>query len=439
MKRFSTVAIIGKPNSGKSTLFNRITRSRKAITHKTPGVTRDRMEEIASWNGVEFRVIDTGGFSLSGEDPLQGQITARIERTVAESAVVVFLVDVDTGVTTEDENLLKAFRKEREKIILAVNKVESNQDRLDANEFYSMGFNDVHFISSVHGQGIGDLLDEIVTRLPKKPQPQIVKTDLRISIVGKPNVGKSSLLNSLIGDDRHIVSEEPGTTRDTINIKLRYHDKEIILIDTAGIKRKSRTERGLDSISSLKSLQSVKDSDIVLIMLDASRNDISRQDTRIAAAAHKERKGSVLLLNKWDLLEKDNRTLGQYISKVKDAMPFLSYAPILTISALEGTRLSRIFPLCLNIQEERRKRISTSELNRCLEEALSKTPPSFYKTGTGKVYYGTQTGIEPPTFTLFVNKSTYFPRSYIRYLNNHIRNTFTFEGTAIKITLKSKE
>ncbi len=439
MKRLSTVAIVGKPNSGKSTLFNRITRSRKAITHETPGVTRDRMEETASWNGVEFRVIDTGGFSLAGEDPLQGQITSRIERTVSESSVVVFLVDVDTGITSEDENLLRALRNDREKMILAVNKVESNQDRLDANEFYSMGLGDIHFISSLHGNGIGDLLDEIVERLPKKPSPQAERTDLRISIVGKPNVGKSSLVNSLIGDDRHIVSEEPGTTRDTINIRMRYHNSEIILIDTAGIKRRSRTEKGLDSISSLKSLQSVQDADIVLILLDASRAAISRQDTRVAAAAHKERKGVVLLLNKWDLLEKDDKTLGKYVTRVREAMPFLSYAPILTVSALEGTRLSRIFPLCFRIQEERRKKIGTSELNNCLEEAVTKTPPGFYKSGTGKIYYGTQTGIEPPTFTLFVNKSTYFPRSYIRYLNNHIRNTFTFEGTAIRITLKSKE
>ncbi|MBN2069821.1 MAG: ribosome biogenesis GTPase Der [Candidatus Krumholzibacteriota bacterium] len=439
MKRLSTVAIIGKPNSGKSTLFNRITRSRKAITYETPGVTRDRMEETASWNGVEFRVIDTGGFSLSDEDPLQAQITERIQRTVLESSVVIFLVDVDTGITAEDENLLKATRMAREKIILAVNKVESRQDTVDAAEFYAMGFSEIHSISSLHGQGIGDLLDEVVLRLPRKPEPSDVTTDLRISIVGKPNVGKSSLLNALIGEDRHIVSEEPGTTRDTINLRIKYHNKDVILVDTAGVKRRSRTEKGLDVISSLKSLQSIKDADIVLMVVDASLNDISRQDTRIASVAHKERKGVIVLLNKWDLLTKDNRTLGRFITMVREAMPFLTYAPILTISATEGTRLSKIFPLCFQIQEEREKKISTSELNRIIEDAVSKNPPRFYKTGTGKVYYGTQTGSEPPSFTLFVNKSSYFPRSYIRYLNNHIRNTFTFEGTAIKITLKSKE
>ncbi len=439
MKRFSTVAIIGKPNSGKSTLFNRITKSRKAITHEMPGVTRDRMEERTVWNGVEFRIVDTGGFCLNGEDPLQSQITDRIRRTVSESAIVIFLVDVDTGLTFEDESLLRTLREDRDKVILAVNKVESNQDKLDANEFYKMGFSNIHLISSVHGHGIGDLLDEIVLRLPKKPEPREENTDLAISIVGKPNVGKSSLLNTLIGEDRHIVSEEPGTTRDAINLRMKYHNKEIVLIDTAGVKRKSRTEKGLDVISSLKSLQSIRDAEIVLIILDASRNEISRQDTKIAAAAHKAKKGVILLLNKWDLVSKDNKTVGEYVEKVRRAMPFFSYAPVLTISATKGTRVSRIFPLCFHIQEERRKKISTSELNKLLAEATSSNPPKFHKHGTGKIYYGTQTGTEPPTFTLFVNKSLYFPRSYIRYLNNQVRNMFTFEGTAIRITLKSKE
>ena len=439
MKRYSTVAIIGKPNSGKSTLFNRIIGSRKAITFETPGVTRDRMEETAVWNGVEFLLVDTGGFLLGEEDPLQPLITERIQKTVEEAELVILLVDVDTGMTAEDENLLKTFRAYRDIMIVVVNKVENAQDRIDATEFYGIGLESLHMISSLHGHGVGELMDEIVERLPKKPVPRKIVNDIRITIAGKPNVGKSSILNGLIGEDRHIVSEEPGTTRDSINLRLKYHGKDIILIDTAGVKRRSKTERGLDSISSLKSIRSVEDCDVALIVLDGSEQEISRQDTRLASVPHKAGKGIVILINKWDLVEKDEMTSTRFIRRVKETMPFIDYAPVLTISALEGTRLQKIFPLCFQIQEERKKEVQTSDLNKVIEEAVAKNPPKFFNMGTGRIYYGTQTGTEPPSFTLFVNQSSYFPRSYIRYLNNQIRKRFTFEGTSIRIHLRSKE
>ncbi len=439
MKRHSIVAIVGKPNSGKSTLFNRLVGGRKAITHKTPGVTRDRMEEFTSWNGIEFKLIDTGGFSLSTEDPLQSQITDRILKTVSEASVVIFLVDIDTGPTDEDENLIRALRDTYSKIILTVNKVESETDKWQTSEFYSLGFEKIFAISALHGTGVGDLLDEVVSRLPRKPSPGKTEDALKIAIVGKPNVGKSSLVNSLTGEEKHIVSQEPGTTRDSINIRLKYYGREIVLVDTAGVKRRSKTSRGLDSISSMKSIRSIEASDIVLVMIDVSNTDISRQDTRIASFAHKARKGIIVLVNKWDLVDKDTNTAAEYTRKVREAMPFLSYAPVLFVSATEKIRLSKIFPLCLRIEDERNKRIGTPELNKLLETAVTRNPPKFFKTGTGKIFYGTQTGIKPPTFTLFVNKSAYFPRSYVRYINNQIRNMFTFEGTAVKISLKSKE
>jgi GTP-binding protein len=439
MKNLPIVAIIGKTNSGKSTLFNRITGSRKAITHETPGVTRDRLESEASWNDVSFTLIDTGGFGFTADDPLQDSITERIVRSVESADVIIFLTDSQTGPTSEDDRLVRRFRAYRDRMILAVNKVEKEEDFLKANEFFSMGFPDIFNISALHGTGIGDLLDMVAASISKRPVGREKSEIIRVGIIGKPNVGKSTLLNALAGEDLHIVSSTPGTTRDAIEIRIQYHGREIILIDTAGVRRRSRTEKGVDAISSLKSIRSVESVDVVLVMLDASQTEVSRQDARVASIPHKERKGVIILLNKWDKVEKDSGTLLEYEKMIRNEIPFLAYAPIMSISATEGTRLSKIIPLCLHIQEERSKKVTTSRLNDLLEEAAVKNPPKFYKTGTGKVYYGTQTGINPPTFTLFVNKTSYFPRSYIRYLNNMIRKRFTFEGTAVRILLRSKE
>ena len=395
------------------------------------------MEEPAFWNGVEFTLIDTGGFAFDKDDPLQVEITQRVSKTADEADVIIFLAEVDTGPTKEDETLLKALRGIRNKILLAVNKVDNDRDSWDTADFYRLGFEKLYPVSALHGTGIGDLLDDIVSRLPRRP---LIREDspLRITIVGKPNVGKSSLVNSLVGEERNIVSEEPGTTRDAVNLRIKYHGRDLMLIDTAGIKRRSRTERGLGSISSLKSLKSMRYADIVLVTLDAS-GEITRQDTRIAGEAHKSRKGVVLLLNKWDLIERETGAYERYLSNVRESLQFLSYAPVLTISALTGLRLGRIFPLCLKIEEERNKKISTSELNTLVERIADENPPRFYKGGTGKMYYITQTGVKPPTFTLFVNKAAYFHRSYVRYINNNVRKMFTFEGTAITISLRSKK
>ena len=438
MKKQPTVAIIGKINSGKSTLFNRIVGSRRAITHKTPGVTRDTMEETASWNGREFRVIDTGGFGFDTNDLLQNSITERIERTVRNARSIILLVDVDTGPTDEDDKLLSRFRDYRDRMVLAVNKVENNQDEIDANDFYRLGFDRLFMISALHGRGVGDLLDAVTEGLPDSVNEPDIPDEVKITITGRPNVGKSSLLNALSGEDKHIVSEVPGTTRDTIDIRIKHHGRDIVLIDTAGVKRRSRTEKGLDSISSMMSIRSVEHADIVLVMLDASTGEISNQDTRMASLAHKAKKGALILLNKWDLVERQTDTFKLFEKKIREEMQFLSYAPILSISATTGMRLSRIIKVCLRIHEERNRQIATSELNRVFEDAIRKNPPKFHAGGAGKVYYATQTGVEPPTFTLFVNKAAYFPRSYIRYLNNQVRKVFTFEGTAIRISLRSK-
>jgi GTP-binding protein len=437
MKRPQLVAIVGKPNVGKSTLFNRIVGARTAITHETPGVTRDRLEEQVTWNGIPFILVDTGGFTRRDDDPLQHEIFERVKKTAEEAAVIIFLADVDTGLTVEDEELMKDLRVHQDKTILVVNKVESDSDRWSVHEFHGLGLKTIYTISALHGTGIGELLDDVVSRLPAR-SGRAEEPALRIAIVGKPNVGKSSLVNALIGADRHIISEEPGTTRDVINLRLRYHGNEIVLVDTAGIKRRSRTEKGLHSISSMKSLRTIKAADIVLVVIDAS-HDISRQDVRIAAAAHKERKGIVIVINKWDMVGTGAGTFERFVEKIRDKAPFLPYAPVLSVSALTGLRVSKIFPLCLSIQVERTKHIPTSELNRLIEQITKENPPKYYGGGTGKVYYATQTGTSPPAFTLFVNKASYFPRSYRRYINNRIRKRFTFLGTAVKLALRSKE
>ena len=435
MKRLPIVAIVGKPNSGKSTLFNRITGTRTAITHASPGVTRDSLQMEVDWNGTRFELVDTGGYISHEGDFIQKKIKERIKEKAKNSAVIIFLVDVDTGITDDDDKLMRELREYRDRMLLVVNKVESQSDEIDANEFYKMGFETLWPISAMHGRGIGDLMDEVVSRIPRR---EIIREEdeIKVAVLGKPNVGKSSLVNAIVGEDRNIVSSIPGTTRDVINVRVRRNGKSFVLIDTAGVKRAARTRKGLDVISSLKTLDSARMADVVLVMLDASE-PISRQDVRIASEGHRARKGIIVLLNKWDKVERDK--YDEFINNVRTAMPFLSYAPVLSISALTKQRVEKIFPLVQRVFEAMQKTVPTASLNKAIEEAVKKNPPKFYQGGTGKIFYATQTGIRPPTFTLFVNKASYFHRSYIRYLNNQLRKLFTFEGTAIKISLRSKK
>lgn len=431
------VAIVGKPNSGKSTLFNRITSSRKAITHHTPGVTRDVQFDEVEWEGVSFRIADTGGFSLVKEDNLQHLVSEKVKQCIKEADVILLLVDVRTGPTAEDEEIIESLRKYMSKTIMVVNKVERGKDRLNIHEFQRFGFREVIPISAVHGTGVSKLMNIVAERLPPVLH-DLVPPALKISIVGKPNVGKSSLINTLAGDEHHIVSEIPSTTRDSIDIKIKYHGKEVVLVDTAGLKRKSRIDKAVEKISSLKSLDSIRKSDIVLFLLDGSKQ-ISRQDNRIASEVHGAGRGLVLLVNKWDLVVKDHRTYDNTVTIIRDEFPFIRYAPIISISAKTGLRTERIIPLCFHVQEQRSKRIRTTTLNDFIKDITDKNPPPFIQGSRGKIYYATQTGVCPPTFTLFVNKQSYFRRAYIGYITNQLRKVFTFSGTNIRINLRSRD
>lgn len=428
------VAIVGRPNVGKSTLFNRITRTRGALVHPAPGVTRDVQRCEAEWNGVVFEVIDTGGLFSGVDDPLAQEVEKRALREALSADAIVMLTDATSGLTTADHEVANQLRGVRVPVVVAVNKVERKETLHAAPEFYRLGFDQVFAISALHGDGVGDLLDALVAGLPRRTATAF-EDQLKLAVIGCPNVGKSSLVNRLVGSEAAIVDSRPGTTRDSIDIRVRWEGRSIVLVDTAGIKRKSRTTDGLSALSALKSIDTISRADIVALVLDASRS-ISNQDVKVASYAHKAAKGVMVCVNKWDLVEKDNRTTSAFENAFRRDFAFLSYAPVVFVSALSGQRVSRLYPLAWRIKESREKRISTSEVNRFFEENTSQNPPPSYGGGNGKIYYATQVEVAPPTFNLSVNQRAFFGRSYLRFLNNRLRDRYGFEGTVIRIKLR---
>lgn len=434
MSAIPKVAIVGRPNVGKSTLFNRITGKRKAIVHEMPGVTRDVQRMETDWNGVPFEIIDTGGLFSGREDPLVRNVEEKALREALNADVLILVTDAQTGLTPVDSTIASQLRETGVPVFVAANKTEKMDST--GNEFYKLGFGAVYEISAIHGLGTGDLLDAVVAMLPRK-QPAIEPDELSIAVVGRPNVGKSSLINRLLGKDVNIVDERPGTTRDSIDIKLKWHGRQLLIVDTAGIKRRTQTKDAVSTLSTIKSLESIKRADVIVMMLDATL-PISNQDIRVGSYAHKEGKGIVICVNKWDLVEKDNATTREFEARVRERFKFMRYAPVLFISALTGQRTGRVFDMLWNIKEARETRITTGELNRYLDGAVGSYPPPTKRGTTGKIYYITQTGIAPPQFTLFVNKRSCFDRSYLRFLNNRLREKFPFTGTLIRINLVDK-
>ena len=439
MRRRATVAIVGRPNVGKSTLFNRLLGRREAVVHDSPGVTRDRHGGVATWNDQHFNLVDTGGLLPTAHTPLEAMVRESALIAIEEADLLVLVLDVNVGITDLDQDLAEVVRKSGKPTILVANKSDdSNRENL-AHELYRLGLGAPVALSAVHGTGCAELQDEILKKTASV-RTDIPESDaeLSIAIIGRPNAGKSSLLNALLGENRVLVSEVPGTTRDSVDTRLQWHGHSIDIIDTAGLRRRGRL-RGIEAFAALRTQQSIERADVCLVMLDASEA-ISHQDTNIAGMAHNAGSGIVAVYNKWDLVpEKNNRTADKFAADFRDAFAFISYAPVEFISAQTHQRIHRVLETAFKVQESRSQKISTSKINRVLEEASGRNAPKYYGGGNGNVKYGLQVGTCPPRFAVYVNNPDFFDRNYIRFLNNSIRKAFPFPGTALRIELRATE
>ena len=429
------VAIVGRPNVGKSTFFNRIVGQRISIVEDTPGVTRDRLYADAEWCGHSFTLIDTGGLEIKSEDVMWSHIRAQAQIAVETADVIVFMLDGKTGLTHEDYEVAAYLRKSRKPILLVVNKLDNNEQHL-LYDFYELGLGEPIGISAGQAKGLGDVLDEIV-KLTGKYETEEKEEALKIAVVGKPNAGKSSLVNKLLGYDRVIVSDIAGTTRDAIDTRIKIGDKEYILIDTAGIRRKRSVEEELEQYSVMRSLGAVRRADVCLIVIDSSE-ELSEQDVKIAGYVHEQGKPSVVVMNKWDVVEKDTYTIEKYNRKLKEELKFMDYFIPTYVSAKTGKRVDNLIKLAERAYENASRRVSTGLLNDVLREAiLTNEPPS--KNGKRlKIYYVTEVSANPPTFVIFVNDDTLMHFSYRRYLENALRRSFDFEGTPIRLIIRNK-
>ena len=429
------VAIVGRPNVGKSTFFNRIVGQRISIVEDTPGVTRDRLYADAEWCGHSFTLIDTGGLEIKSEDVMWSHIRAQAQIAVETADVIVFMLDGKTGLTHEDYEVAAYLRKSRKPILLVVNKLDNNEQHL-LYDFYELGLGEPIGISAGQAKGLRDVLDEIV-KLTGKYETEEKEEALKIAVVGKPNAGKSSLVNKLLGYDRVIVSDIAGTTRDAIDTRIKIGDKEYILIDTAGIRRKRSVEEDLEQYSVMRSLGAVRRADVCLIVIDSSE-ELSEQDVKIAGYVHEQGKPSVVVMNKWDVVEKDTYTIEKYNRKLKEELKFMDYFIPTYVSAKTGKRVDNLIKLAERAYENASRRISTGLLNDVLREAiLTNEPPS--KNGKRlKIYYVTEVSANPPTFVIFVNDDTLMHFSYRRYLENALRRSFDFEGTPIRLIIRNK-
>lgn len=431
------VAIVGRPNVGKSSFFNRVTGKRISIVEDTPGVTRDRIYADADWAGKSMTLVDTGGISLDKNDQWQKHILYQAELAIDMADVIVFILDGRTEITHEDRNVAQILRKSKKPVVVAVNKL----DKLDENlllPFYELGLGTPVGMSCEHGLGIGDVLDEVVSKFTRIVPFSEEDTTVKVALVGRPNVGKSSMTNKLLGENRVVVSNVAGTTRDAIDVPFRYNNKDYILIDTAGIRRKSKIDyTSIEGYSVMRSLGAIRRADVVVYVLDASE-EISEQDVRVLGYIHEQGKPSVVVYNKWDLIEKDTHTVELYKQKLNEALKFMDYFVVQYISTLDGTRFGRVMESVEYVLNNARQTIQTSTLNDIIHDAVYSSPPPSKAGHSLKINYATQVGIMPPTFILFVNNPELMHFSYLRYIENCLRKAKNFEGTPIKLIVRSK-
>jgi GTP-binding protein len=454
------LAIVGRPNVGKSSFFNRLIGEQIAIVEDQPGTTRDRIYGDTEWNGVAFTVIDTGGMVLGQmaepgtgpagevtEEDIMSRTREQAEAAIEEADAILFMVDAKTGLTAADQEIAEVLRNSEKPVILAANKADSEERRLNAVEFYALGLGDPIPISSKHSINTGDLLDQVVAAFPAEhPEEEPEEEKVRIAIVGRPNVGKSRLLNAILGQERVIVSDVPGTTRDAVDTEFAYAEGEgdeavthdITLIDTAGIRRRGRIDPGIERYSVIRTLRAIQRADVVLLLIDATEG-ITAQDTHIAGYVLEESKGMVLVVNKWDLVEKDSNTIYEYTAHLRQELNFIPYVTFVFISAKFGQRVNKVLPTAMKVARERTKRVNTAQLNKLVKEATEAHPPPSKPGKWVEFYYATQADVKPPTFIVFTNDADAVHFSYKRYIENQIRGAFGFEGTPIKLIFRTRQ
>lgn len=433
------VAIVGRPNVGKSTLFNYLVGERLSIVDDTPGVTRDRIYAESEWRGRKFSLIDTGGIEPKTDDHILRSMRDQAQIAIDTADVIIFLVDLKTGMTADDQDIADVLRVSGKPVVVVVNKADQiGEIPPDAYEFYNLGLGELFVISAAHRLGVGDLLDALYGHFPPEEVGDEAAQRIRVAVIGKPNAGKSSLINCMLGEQRLIVSDVPGTTRDAVDTELDNSYGHYTLIDTAGLRKKSRIDTSVEKYSMIRSLAAIDRADVCLILIDATEG-ATEQDTKVAGYAHNKGKASILVINKWDLIDKETGTLERWQDTLKTAFAFMQYAPILSISAKTGQRVSRLFDLINEVYEQAGRRLTTGTINDLLAEAVAMAPTPQDKGRHLKIYYGTQVGIHPPQFALFINDRDLMHFSYERYLENQIRKNFGFTGTPIWLLLRPKE
>ncbi len=433
------VAVVGRPNVGKSTLFNKLIGKRLSIVEDTPGVTRDRIYSKCEWRSREFMVVDTGGIEPASDDIILAQMRRQAEIAIEKADVIVLLTDIRCGVTASDYDVAAMLQKSGKPVVLAVNKCDSiGEPPMEFYEFYNLGLGDPIAISAAHGHGSGDLLDEVFKYFPEEDKDEYGDEYIRVAVIGKPNVGKSSLINKISGEERAIVSNIAGTTRDCTDTVIENEYGKYVFVDTAGIRRKSKITEKIEHYSTLRSYMAVDESDVCVIMIDAEVG-ITDQDTKVAGYAHEQGKGCIIAVNKWDAIDKDGGTMNEFTEKLKQDFSFMSYAPFIFISAKTGQRINKLFEMINNVNRQNCMRVSTGMLNDVLAYATTRVQPPSDKGKRLKIYYMTQPSTRPPTFVMFVNRAELFHFSYQRYIENQVRQTFGLEGTPVKFIIRERD